>query len=212
MIIHAYHGWASDASVWDKVMVTIGSGVTFRSYDRGYFGPEHGVPHNEPADVILTHSMGLLFVPDAALAVAKRFVVVNGFSFFPSSDPITQRRTLSMLSLMKSNLERNPVDQVNAFCIKAGMKLPAAYAKGMNVSRLTADLDMLATARVDIGRLRAGATVRFIHATADPIVSKSATSDTLVDFPDAEHHTVESQSHNLPEDEAGLIRTLIFGT
>ncbi len=211
MIIHAYHGWGSDASIWDQVVRSMDSNVTFRRYDRGYFGPVQDLPYDEPADLILTHSMGLLFVPNKALAAARRMVVVNGFGFFPSSEPKSQRRNLALLTLMKTNLQRSPVDQVLAFCTKAGMKVPASHTVSVNANRLMTDLDLLATRRFDVGITGTRASMLFLHATDDPIVCESSISETVTDFPNAEHHYVTTRSHNLPDDEAGLLRTLIFG-
>jgi hypothetical protein len=210
MIVHAFHGWASDASIWDLVANELGSEVVLRRYDRGYFGVERDVPADEHADVIITHSMGLLFVPVIALASTKRVIILNGFSHFPSSDSLSKRRTLSMLSLMKSNLQRDPVAQVHAFCAKAGFRLFEISPDDINIARLASDLDLLATSLITPNHFRESGIIHFVHATGDPIVNTMAIQDSVVNFQQAKHHHIESDTHNLLEFHADLVRKLIF--
>jgi len=210
MIVDAYHGWASDASIWDHVEAELGSVVVMRRYNRGYFGMAHDVVDDELPEVIIAHSMGLMFVPKKTLSSVKQIIFLNGFSHFPSNDSIVKRRTLAMLSLMKANLETDPTSQVHAFCARAGMAHPKASTDSINVARLKADLDMLATDSVTSNHIDAAAIVHFVHATNDPIVSAAAIRDTMGEFPHAVHHHVDLDTHNLPEIKAGLVRKLIF--
>jgi hypothetical protein len=210
MIVDAYHGWGSDASIWDHIEAELGSGIELRRYDRGYFGMAHDVAIDDKPDVIITHSLGLMFVPKKALILAKKVIIMNGFSHFLSSDGGMMRRTRSMLALMKSNLEMDPSTQVRAFCSKAGMKEPDVSSDSINVAQLTADLDLLATDSVTLNQFDDTAIIHFVHAINDPIVNKSAIRDTMEEFPHSVHHHIEIDSHNLPDIKAGLVRKLIF--
>lgn len=210
MIVHAYHGWASDASIWNQVASELGPEVTLRRYDRGYFGSVNHLIRDEKPDVIVTHSMGLMFVPPQILANVRLLIVLNGFSFFPSTDVLSRRKSLSILSMMKSNVFVDAEAQLEVFCSTAGLDLNNIDHKKMNVNLLSADLDILATTSIAPNHLGDSTIIHFLHSTRDPIVSDATIRDTVNAFPTAIHHKIESKTHNLPCSDGDLVRKLIF--
>ena len=210
MIVYAYHGWASDASIWNEVASVLGPGVTLRRYDRGYFGSVNHLILDEKPDVIVTHSMGLMFVPPQILANVRLLVVLNGFGFFPSTDVLSRRKTLSILSLMKSNVYADAHAQLEVFCTTAGLSVNNIDHKKINMNLLCADLDLLASTSIAADQIGDGTFIHFLHSTMDPIVSNAAICDTVNAFPTASHHHIESKTHNLPNSDADLLRKLIF--
>jgi len=211
MIVHAYHGWASDPSIWDWLQTFIGQNNVVHRYDRGYFGGKNHINLEEQPDVIVTHSMGLMFVPANVLANATFLVVLNGFAFFPSNDQATKRKTTAMLGRMKLNLQKDPHVQVEAFCTAAGMHLISRSHPTINVNQLSADLDLLSTAKVIPNEVCDQAVIHFLHSTNDPIVNPAAISETVSAFSNATHHYIESSSHNLTDHTVEAVLKRIFG-
>lgn len=210
MIVHAYHGWASDASIWNQVASELGPEVTLRRYDRGYFGGVNHLILDEKPDVIITHSMGLMFVPPQILESVHVLVVLNGFGFFPSFDLPPKSKTLSVLKLMKSNLQVDAQAQLVLFCTTAGISITHFTSKSIDVAQLSADLDILATTSIAPNHLGDSTIIHFLHSTRDPIVSDATIRDTVNAFPTAMHHKIESKTHNLPCSDGDLVRKLIF--
>ena len=210
MIIHAYHGWGSDASIWNQLSIVLGPNIEFQCYDRGYFGNAADLAGGNDPDVIITHSMGLFFVPDNRLVKAKILIVLNGFCYFPSNNPIAKRRTLSLLKLMRANLQSDAIGQVQSFCTTAGMPVSSASALQVDAILLAEDLNLLETKSVSSEIFDSVGRMHFLHSETDPIVNESSIRETIERFPEAEHHHLSFNTHNLPEVAADKVRTLIF--
>jgi hypothetical protein len=154
--------------------------------------------------------MGLMFVPRHILATTPKLLVINGFSFFPSTHAHSKRRTLAKLSLMKSRLEHDAYAQLSVFCTTAGISWMHHQDDALNSILLNDDLDALATTTILPDLMNESAKVQFLHSTSDPIVSTAAIRDTMLAFERADHVHINSNSHNLPNSEVELVRKLIF--
>lgn len=210
MIVHAYHGWAGSGAIWQTLAAEFGPSIRFVAYDRGYYGDNRNISDHEMPDVLLTHSMGWMFVPESVLRGAGKVIILNGFANFLSTKPEVARRVRAMTTMMQSNLARNPTGQVAAFNEVAGLSDQSDRGSLIDDQLLDRDLEMLITKRLPSDMFAETAGVCFVHSTEDPIVHPSVIQETEDMFQSARHILLESSKHNLPITHAGWIRNLIL--
>lgn len=211
MIVHAYHGWAGDAGLWLPLASELGGDAQLFTFDRGYYGNSRVVDASIVPDVLIVHSMGWMFVPEAVLYQAPTVILLNSFSNFMPTCADVARRVRATISMMQANLARNPSGQIAAFCEVAGLPNPSIHDDSIDGKIIQADLERLVTRRLTPESFEPTSSLLFVHASNDSIVHPAATLDTCSAFPQSEHLTLESSQHNLPISHAGMIRNLILG-
>lgn len=104
---HLFHGWALTPSIWNQLIARIEESLTdfhpenlnFHLYDRGYFGDTRVLsnPAGQHLNVVITHSLGLHFVPGHLLLKADFTVILSGFVNFHSFSPQKSKKILNRM-------------------------------------------------------------------------------------------------------------------
>ena len=127
------HGWASNASIWDKFHTYLPSSAS-NSMDIGFWGDEKTTSANR-CDYLITHSMGILWALKKGIKPQKSIIVINGFTDF------TACASPKILRKMQRGLQQNPQAQLKSFYRQSGLQKPSNGI--MNVPRLIEGLQWL---------------------------------------------------------------------
>lgn len=115
--IIAFHGWGFDMSFWNPISDIITKEHKFRAANRGYFGNPVIPAFDQKRDlkVLMSHSFGLSWIPEAHFKSADLLIIFNGFSQFHPEEPAAAKASERILKKMIHGFKTNPLDVLNAF-------------------------------------------------------------------------------------------------
>lgn len=107
-IIHWYHGWGGHPDIWQQMIAHVNSmfnstNICHLTYNRGYYSVEKspdGVPEEfdqSARHIIVSHSMGGMFVPQKLVELAEQWFMISGFRDFHEVQPILSRKALNRM-------------------------------------------------------------------------------------------------------------------
>ncbi len=194
MRIIAYHGWGCDDQEWASWQDAIPDGYSFESWNRGYFGKE-AKESSTDFDIVITHSMGLLHVPDDILSKAKYLIALQSFAYFPSHDVDLANVVIHQLDRMIHNMSSRPVDQIQTFRRQAGFRFRTMEEDHLNIDLLIDDLQRLKTDKIKLDLIRTIPNVYWIHEEQDRIIQATCRLELENNFPNHTHQSLRQGSH-----------------
>lgn len=112
--IFLFHGWGLVPGIWSRLISSIENGIidsespAFHLHDRGYFGEEDKtdlIPGGG-SNIIITHSLGLHFVPLSLLHKTDMIFVISGFrDFHKTGGDLSNRIVERMISQLRKDPE-----------------------------------------------------------------------------------------------------------
>lgn len=218
MDVHFYHGWGCDSSIWEHVIRRLPDSICVHNHDRGYF---HNVDASDidtytnqakinDSHIVVTHSMGLLTVPDHILSKTNRLVVVNGFVSFCSNEIAFQKEIESVLGAMMIRTQRNPALQINEFRKNAGFDddFSSPY---YNTRRLVSDLEILKHNQINTDAINEIEEVVLISDDSDTVVSSVHRKELVAAFRNRDHKIITNTKHLAPFRVPDLVVQCILG-
>lgn len=186
MILRLLHGWASDASIWARLIPLLPE-FDCRADDRGYFGKAAQVGEGE---IAVVHSFGAMRAL-AAPGAMRGLVAINGFDCFTARPgyPGTPGRVLERMIARFDEAPERVVADFRARC-GAGQTPPLA-----GTAQLRADLCALAG---EDRRGAVGVPVVSVQAADDPIVAAALHPHLFAAAPAAERISLAAGGHLLP--------------
>lgn len=195
MNIIAYHGWACDRDDWKAWKEVLPSEYTFELWDRGYFGNKREITRTN-IDIVITHSMGLLQVPDTILSQAKVLIALHPFAFFPSTVPELAERVVQQIHQMIKNMTVRPSDQIHFFRRQAGLEDRSFEQDHLDIPLLIADLNRLKTEMINFDLIRSIPKVLWVHEDQDSIIPIQSRLELEKEFPNHNHFLEGRGSHS----------------
>lgn len=221
--VYLFHGWALSPGVWDGLINALKSNenpdsnlnFNFHLYNRGYFSAESSnyFSTGSGTTVIVTHSLGLHFVPLSLLHKADFIFVVSGFlNFHKFGGSYTKR----IVNKMIEKLKLEPETVLREFY--KNMFLPNVIddefmkeeIKGINVQRLMDDLnylnDVIITQRIFSSRSR----ISLMHGEGDRISSHRHSLNWMMKMNNVSGRIIRNAGHSLPITHTKLISEYIL--
>jgi hypothetical protein len=195
MKVVAFHGWACDRRDWKAWLTSIPAEYSFELWDRGYFGNESRDLSTD-VNIVITHSMGLLQVPESILKQTKVLIALQPFAYFPSRDIGIADGVMKQLDRMIMNMSKRPVDQIQAFRRQADLSNRDMHVSELNVPLLSEDLHRLKTERIRENLIKAIPKVVWIHEEQDSIIHSRCKVELQNEYPDHVHLMVGQGSHS----------------
>lgn len=179
--------------------------VTTKVADRGYFraiGNAEAFTSNAEYKLIVTHSLGLHFVPKALIAQSDALVILNAFLSFHPGDPLKSKRSQRVLRSMQQRFQSEPTEVLMDFWSNCydptHRRLQVLPAGNLNEGVLSDDLQFLGSARIDPEVVRSVPTVLVLNSACDRIVDADVTADLVNSLPSAINFNFSSAPHALP--------------
>lgn len=130
------HGWGFDAAIWNELSAALGEFPQTR-VDFGFLGASSFVPAFTPDDVLIGHSLGLLWGL-SYYGCWQRVIAVNSFATFASGEGAAVAP--SALRAMRLSLVRDPKKTLANFYRSVGLSdAPERFDAG----RLSEGLSLL---------------------------------------------------------------------
>jgi hypothetical protein len=221
--VYLFHGWALSPGVWDGLINALKStgksdsnlNFNFHLYNRGYFSaePSNYFSTGTGTTVIVTHSLGLHFVPLSLLHKADFIFVVSGFLNFHKFGGSHTKR---IVNKMIEKLKLEPETVLREFY--KNMFLPNVIddefmkeeIKGINVQRLMDDLnylnDVIITQRIFSSRSR----ISLMHGEGDMISSHRHSLNWMMKMNNVSGRIIRHAGHSLPITHSKLISEYIL--
>jgi len=191
-----YHGWSFHGASWNTWHQ-----MSATKFDRGYFFQDsqpvssNMFPTDRFPKVIVTHSLGLHFVPEEQITRCQKLIIIGGFrSFHEFSDH--NRRSKLINKAMQRKMKTAPQEVLHSFYQGCNLQedLYPDTSK-LNVELLMNDLDFLDSAQLDLNLLKEIPSIELLHGATDDIVpiehaqnlSEQLTNATLQVHPTAGH-------------------------
>ncbi len=127
--------------------------------------------------IVITHSLGLHFVPQEIIEQSKLFVIIGSFARFYSTDLIEQKYELTIIKRMKTQLKNNPLTLISEFRKNCGLPLATdtlsqgLNAQKLNYNQLNNDLTFLESVSLNLSSLKVKPNVLIIHGSKDKIIN-----------------------------------------
>jgi len=220
--LYLFHGWALSPDIWGGLINALKSStpeftskLNIHLYDRGYFinEPVQNIPKYSGTTIIVTHSLGLHFVPLGLLHKADFIFVISGFLNFHKFGGSHSKR---IVNKMIEKLQTDPEIVLKEFY--KNMFLPNVMddnfmreeMKAINVHRLREDLnylnDVIITQRIFSGRSR----ISLIHGQNDMISSPRHSLNWLIKMNAVSGRIIRNAGHSLPITHPVLISEYIL--
>lgn len=211
--IIAYHGWGFDAQCWHTLQEELAIEVSWRNFDRGYFGNKQSHRFSdESAKTIVTHSFGLHHCPAAQLEKADMLIVIAGFLHFHPRAAQFRRRSKLVLKEMISRFKEEPENVIKAFYrnVYHPHKTFHLPEKALNKDVLLHDLIKLDESEIALPDLKKTARVCILQGTDDAIVPKEKSRGLFEQFgKKAQYFEIKNAGHALPFTHAGKCATIL---
>ncbi len=164
--ILAYHGWGHDSGTLSKIETLLGSRVSIKAWDRGYFyNNKVEVAFSAESDkkIIMTHSFGLHQVPKHLFKLADGIIIISGFINF---------RKDKMLERMYDSLGANTALMLGQY--HANISYPSQSKWSMprifSIDLLKTDLERLKSSKFNPSLISASVPKMFLAGESDKIV------------------------------------------
>jgi len=163
-----FHGWGFHAQAWEKFEKCFLPSVQAQRFDRGYWGNFSEVKDfvsTETTKIVVTHSLGLHWVPERVMERANYLIIFGGFEAFPIQDP-------QILQKMKGSLSEDPVKLLKEFyknCFSPQV-VSWSITKPAHAEFLQDDLSFLERSKLYVTKLSKIKKILIFHGTADRIV------------------------------------------
>ena len=222
--IYWYHGWACTPAIWTDMvpLIDVGPGGKMmhhfcsRGYNEWYPAREIQLDTRAERHVIVTHSMGGLFVDQYIARRAEYCFVISGFINFHDINPAASK---TILRRMIRAFGHNPENVLNEFY--QNMTYPLQEEEQQQViarlqqinckETLYADLLMLNEAHISPEYLAGIPNVFIFHGLKDRIVP-SQHADLLANHCQSKVHLIDNGGHALPLTHVGELASVINNT
>lgn len=197
------HGWGFDASVWNSWNSHLSPVSNIYTPDRGYF---QSVPNIKPVlknphhTVVVTHSVGLHFIPPAWWDRIKNLVVISGFLSFHPVDSVGERRSRKILDRMIDQMKTEPDLVLGRFYRNCYKPYTAEFDQPgpVHTLQLMNDLQLLNDHELESEYLKQPRKLLILHGANDRIVDSRKSEDLHNRLPGSVLHIHRKQGHALP--------------
>jgi pimeloyl-[acyl-carrier protein] methyl ester esterase len=187
-----FHGWGFNGASWSTWHHDLGATV----FDRGYFLRQRQLAPEDFPKIIVTHSLGLHFVPTDLFSQCQKLVIIGGFRSFHE---FSERRSKSINKAMKRKLKTAPHEVLQNFYERCGL-LDGLHPEtnNLNVQLLMNDLDYLDSVQMDLNLLKGIPKIEILHGEMDEIVSVSHAQNLREQLTNATLRLHPTAGHALP--------------
>jgi hypothetical protein len=209
--IFLFHGWALSPTSWNTFIDTYKENLpdsvipntTFHLYNRGYFSDnEFNVNPSQPSTtVIVTHSLGLHFVPLGLLHKADYIFVLSGFMNFHKFGGAHSKR---IVNKMIEKLQSEPFEVLKEFY--KNMFYPEVMRSNfmdnelaqIRVHRLQNDLNYLNDNIITQRIFSESSKIFLLHGDKDLISSSKHTLNWMIKMNNVSGRVILNAGHFLP--------------
>lgn len=194
-----YHGWGFDSSAWNGWVRAFARDreTSCLHAERGYFGAATSSPQfsgKSTNKIVVTHSLGLHFVPSQVIQAADTLLVFSGFLRFGSS---------RVIRAMNRKLDQDATAVLLDFwhnCYSPHMLSAKNILRPQSVEtdQLRADLKLLDHSVIDPAIFNNIPNILIVQAGQDLILDANAETDLIEALPHAVVYKVAEASHALP--------------
>ena len=221
-----YHGWAFPPGVWNSVINLVksqlqnatGINPDFYINNRGYFSYSAAIVRMRQGDlqVVVTHSLGLHFVPVSLLHKADLIVSISGFHYFHQFEEAKSKKIVTkMLELVLND----PGKLLKEFY--SNVFLPNPLSRNYMVdeishtrtNRLYDDLQLLHSNKLSERIFPDSCKILLFHGLKDRIVDVKHTREWMMGMNQTSGRVFDDGSHALPVTHAddivqGIIQSI----
>lgn len=203
MIWKLMHGWGFESSVWDVWSESLPESSEVHLHDRGYFGTS-GEPRffldDTAHTIVVTHSLGLHFIPKEMFAQITNLVVIGGFlSFHPDEEP-AKSHSSKIIHSMIERIGQEPDALLDDFYRNCFSPSPVSYKNPgrPNGKRLRDDLELLDVHRISVSDLMLVEKLLILYGRNDRILDYRKGEEIHARLPKSTLYLHESEGHALP--------------
>lgn len=206
-----YHGWAFPPGMWNSMINLVktrlqdetGLQADFMVNNRGYFSDPSAIVRMRQGDlhIVVTHSLGLHFVPVSLLHKADVLVSISGFHGFHSIHGDQTRRIVERMLL---KIQESPGTVLQEFYknVFHPSELPANYltdaSNAYRLNRLIEDLQLLNENQISERIFPESCKILLYHGEQDRIVSADHTRKWMMGMNQTSGRIVKDAGHALP--------------
>lgn len=221
-----YHGWAFPPGVWNSVINLVKSqlqsqtGVNpdFYINNRGYFSDSAAIVRMRQGDlqVVVTHSLGLHFVPVSLLHKADLLVCISGFHYFHLID---EEKSQKIVEKTIKAVQSDPGTLLNEFYSNVFSPQPVSQnymveeISNIRINRLIEDLQLLHTNKISERIFPESCKILLFHGLKDRIVDVNHTRKWMMGMNQTSGRVFDNGGHALPVTHAddivqGIIQSI----
>lgn len=209
--IFLFHGWALSPMSWNKFIIkykeslpeSVNANTSFHLYDRGYFSEKEFNIHSSRSGttVIVTHSLGLHFVPLSLLHKADYIFVISGFMNFHKFGGTHSKR---IVNKMIEKLQREPFEVLKEFYKNMYFPdiIPSDFMENelvqIRVQRLQSDLNYLNDHIITQRIFSETSKIFLLHGDKDLISSSRHTLNWMIKMNNVSGRVILNAGHFLP--------------
>lgn len=202
------HGWGYDQKIWTNWIDYIPG--RFFLGERGYFykaplliNPvERNSKDPSEKNIIITHSLGLHFIPNASFKHCDFLIVISGFQEFHPRNPNSYAFSLRTIKKMESELSQKNIDVLVKFHQKSIKPLSAfpihLPQEDPDWKKLISDLHLLNHSKLNVNELQKIPKILLFHGENDSIVSKKKSLELAEKLPNSQMIVFPKDGHALP--------------
>ena len=221
-----YHGWAFPPGVWNSVINLVKSqlqnatGVNpdFFINNRGYFSDPAAIVRMRQGDlqVVVTHSLGLHFVPVSLLHKADLIVSISGFHYFHQFE---EEKSKKIVEKMLELVQNDPGKLLKEFYTNVFSPNPVSQnymgdeILNIRTNRLQDDLQLLHTNKLSERIFPDSCKILLFHGQQDRIVDVKHTRKWMMGMNQTSGRVFDEGGHALPVTHAddivqGIIQSI----
>jgi hypothetical protein len=221
--VFLFHGWALSPTSWDKLIESFRASTSdlskykynFHLYDRGYFSDieTKNISSGIGASIVVTHSLGLHFVPLSLLHKADFIFVISGFMNFHKFGGAHTKR---LVNKMIERLQLEPLLVLKEFY--KNMYLPHVINPDfmenefahINIDRLKNDLHFLNDHIITQRIFSDTSKIILLHGEKDVISSPRHTLNWMIKMNNISGRIISNAGHALQLTHPGLLAQYII--
>ena len=192
------HGWGFTGECWQGWLPLLQGPYTLGN--RGYWGTPCRLERQSlpPGFVLVSHSLGLHFLPREFLVKAGLLVVISGFAHFHGLTPAACRISHKHVQRMLARMQSEPVELIRDFYRDCSCENLPVPKEGMDQALLTNDLTLLNQSRIDRKHTAGLPPTLLLHGREDRVVRLERAHE-LADILETSRLTViDGADHGLP--------------
>lgn len=191
------HGWGFSETCWQGWTKGLSS---YLLGNRGYWGSPRPIDCDgtPPGFILISHSLGLHFLPPRLLSQAGLLVIISGFAHFHGLNAAHGRFSRKHLQRMLARIAVDPLGLIQDFHRDCNCPDWPIDAGAINTALLTQDLTLLDQSRIDTDRFQDVPAVLLLHGREDRIVRPERAEELAGFFRTSKVTLVDGAGHGLP--------------